>query len=95
MYVLSEIRLRGLAPNSYIHVFMSDLFISRIGLPIWLQQNRQTDLEIYKSLRDTWWTFCFGNNESMQFHFWEHLNRNQTFILVSHQPFIFSVENRH
>jgi hypothetical protein len=26
-----------------------------------------------------------------QFHFWEYINRNQTFILDSHRPFIFSV----
>jgi hypothetical protein len=31
------------APNSYIHLSVSDLYIFRIGLPIWLQQNRQTN----------------------------------------------------
>ncbi len=36
-------KLRGLIPNSYIYVSVSDLFIPSIGLPIWLQQNRQTD----------------------------------------------------
>jgi hypothetical protein len=35
--------LRGLVPNSYIHVSVSDLYISMISLHIWLQQNRQTD----------------------------------------------------
>jgi hypothetical protein len=35
--------LRGLVPSSYIQVSVSNLYISRIGLPIWLQQNRQTD----------------------------------------------------
>ncbi len=40
----------------YIHVSVSDLYIPRIGLPILLQPNRQTDPEnIYcKSLTDTW-----------------------------------------
>ncbi len=33
--------LRGLVPNSYIHVSARDLYI---GLPNWMQQNRQTDL---------------------------------------------------
>ncbi len=38
-----KMKLRGLVPNSYIHVSVSDAYILRIGLPIWLQQNRQTD----------------------------------------------------
>ncbi len=42
-YVFLEMKLRGFIPNSYIHVSLSDLYIPRIGLPIWLQQNRQTD----------------------------------------------------
>ncbi len=37
-------KLHGLPiPNAYIHVFVSDLYIPRNGVPIWLQQNRQTD----------------------------------------------------
>ncbi len=35
-------KLRGLVPNSYMHVSVIDLYIPRIGLPIWLK-NRQTD----------------------------------------------------
>jgi hypothetical protein len=42
-YVFPEIKLCGLVPDSYIHVSVSDLYIPRIGLPIWLQQNRQTN----------------------------------------------------
>ncbi len=33
----------------------------------------------------------FGNNKAAQFHFWEYMNQNQTFILDSHRPFICSV----
>ncbi len=43
IYVFPEMKLRGLVPNYYIHVSVSYLYIPRIGLPIWLQQNRQTN----------------------------------------------------
>jgi hypothetical protein len=40
---IPELKLRDLVPNSYIHVYVRDLYVLRIGLPIWLQQNRRTD----------------------------------------------------
>jgi hypothetical protein len=43
IYVFQEKELRGLSPNSYIHMPVSDLYIHSIGPHIWLQQNRQTD----------------------------------------------------
>jgi hypothetical protein len=43
IYVFPEMKLRGLVPKSYIHESVSKLYIPRIGLLIWLQQNRQTD----------------------------------------------------
>jgi hypothetical protein len=43
IYVFPGMNLRGHVPNSDIHVSVRDLYIPRIGLPIWLQQNRQTD----------------------------------------------------
>ncbi len=55
-------------------------------------------LVIHKSLTDTWmWKledrtlfFCFGNNLAEQYHFWEYINGNPTFIVDSHLPFICS-----
>jgi len=42
IYVFPEKELHGLSPNSRIHVSVSDLYIPKIGLPIFMQQNRQT-----------------------------------------------------
>ncbi len=42
--IFPEIKLRGLRPNSLIHVSVSDLYITTIGLHILLQENRWTDL---------------------------------------------------
>ncbi len=52
IYVFPKKELRGLSSISYIHVSVSDLYIPTIGPHIWLQQNRQTILEIFKSLTD-------------------------------------------
>ncbi len=60
-------KLRGLVPNSYIYVSVSDLYIPMIGPPI-MQQNREPDVGngIYKSLTDTgMWKM------GTQFHFWK------------------------
>ncbi len=43
IYVFPKTELRGLSPNSYIHVSVSDLYIPRIGPHIWLKLNRQID----------------------------------------------------
>jgi hypothetical protein len=52
IYVFLFWELRGLSPNFYIHVSVSDLYIPRIGPHISLQQNRQTDPgNIYIPLR--------------------------------------------
>jgi hypothetical protein len=42
---IPRMKLHDLVPNSYIHVSMSDVYIPRISMPIWLQQIRQTDPE--------------------------------------------------
>ncbi len=36
IYLFPEMKTRGLVPNAYIHVSVSDLYILRIDLPIWL-----------------------------------------------------------
>jgi hypothetical protein len=43
MCVFPELKLRGLIPNSNIHISMGDLYIPIVGLLILLQPNRQTD----------------------------------------------------
>jgi hypothetical protein len=65
--------LRDLVPNFYIHVSVSDLYLSRY---MNVEIGRQSII------------FLFGINRAVQFHFWEYINRNQTFILDSHRPFI-------
>ncbi len=84
-------KLLCLVPNSYIHVSVSAFYISRIGLPIWLQQNRQSNPG------NIWISHRYMNVEIgrqniiilfWQFHFWEYINRNQTFISDSHRPLI-------
>ncbi len=43
-----------LSPSSYTHISVRDLYISRIGLPILLQENMWTDpMNMYKLLTDT------------------------------------------
>ncbi len=43
-YEFPKMKMCGLVPNSYIfNVSVSALYIPRISLPIWLQQDRQTD----------------------------------------------------
>jgi hypothetical protein len=43
IYVFPEKKLRGLIPNFYIHISVSDLCIPTIGPHVFLQPNRQTD----------------------------------------------------
>jgi hypothetical protein len=43
IYAFLKKELRALSPNFLNHVFVSDLYIPRIGAHIFLQQYRQTD----------------------------------------------------
>jgi hypothetical protein len=51
--IFPEMKLRGLVPNMYIHASVSDLKIPTIVSATAVQQNRQTNRGIYKSLTDT------------------------------------------
>ncbi len=58
IYLFPEKELRGLRPNFHIHVSVSLLYIPSIGTYIFVQQNRQANRVIYKSLTGTWmWKF--------------------------------------
>jgi hypothetical protein len=43
--IFPEKELRSLSTNFHIHVFVSDIFITTISLPILLQENIWTDTE--------------------------------------------------
>ncbi len=51
--IFPELKLRGLVPNSYIHVSVSDLYIPTIGPPICCSKISGPIVGIYKSLTDT------------------------------------------
>jgi len=76
---------------------VSDLYLPRLSPHIFLQQNRQTDPgNIYVNLSQiyecrNWETEHYNSVMEYQFHFWEYINGNQTFILDSHRSFICSV----
>jgi hypothetical protein len=51
--IFPEKEYRGLGPNFHIHASVSDLYISKIGLHILLEEICRPILGLYKSLTDT------------------------------------------
>ncbi len=63
--------LRSYSPNSYIHVSVCDLYISRIGLPILLQCRKIGGLNVEYIDRSKEIL-----TKAAQFLFWEYINPN-------------------
>jgi hypothetical protein len=51
--IFPEKEYRGLSPNFHIHVSVSELYFSTMGLPFLLEEMCGPILGIYKSLTDT------------------------------------------
>jgi hypothetical protein len=51
--IFPEKEYRGLSPNFHIHVSVSELYISTMGLPVLLEEICRLILGIYESLKDT------------------------------------------
>jgi hypothetical protein len=51
--IFPEKEYRGLSPNFHIHVSVSELYITTMGLPVLLEEICRLILGIYKLLKDT------------------------------------------
>ncbi len=77
IYAFPEMKLRGLFFNSFIHVSGCNK-IGRTVLgnlnPSQIHEGGNWEREQFNS--------CFGNNWAAQFHFWDYINRHQTFTYI-------------
>ncbi len=85
----------GASQYQFLHSCACEQFIySQVGPHIWLQQKQTDQAWKYISLSKIYGRLnviiLFGNKEAAQFHFWEHINGSETFILDSYRPFICS-----
>jgi hypothetical protein len=82
IYVFPKKELRGLSPNFYLHVSVSDLYIPWVGLHIFCSRIGRPIVWKYKSLTDT---FMWNVEKAAQFLLWEYLVRTLLYYVFAVQ----------
>jgi hypothetical protein len=76
-------KLRGLVPNFYIHVYVSDFYIPTISPwhtnrgNIYVNRSQIHECGHWET---EYYNYVLEIMRARRFYFWEHINRNQTFI---------------